>query len=102
MSGFSKVEWRLYQGAALINTLTSTTPNMPESFSNLSTGKYRVEARATPACVTLHPSLTTPGATWDGDVIVLTKDVEITPFQINKEEISGAIGNCGSSYNCQL
>ena len=102
MTGFSKVEWRLYQGAALINTLTSTTPNMPESFSNLSTGKYRVEARATPACVTLHPSLTAPGATWDGDVIVLTKDVEITPFQINKEEISGAIGNCGSSYNCQL
>ena len=102
MSGFTNVEWKLYRGATLLNTINSTTPNLPASFENLSAGVYRLEARATPICANSHPALTAPGASWDGNTLVFTRDISIGAFQINQEEISGVIGNCNSTYRAQL
>ena len=102
MIGFSKVEWKVYQSGTLLKTINSTTPELLEKVDQLAAGTYRVVARATPACPTTHPTPTTPGASWDGDVLVLTRDVKIGAFDLGGEYIDGTLGSCGANLNWQV
>ena len=102
MAGFSKVEWKVYQSGTLLKTIDSTTPELLEKVDQLAAGTYRVVARATPACPTTHPTPTTPGASWDGDVLVLTRDVKIGAFDLGEEYISSTLGSCGANLNWQV
>lgn len=99
MAGFSGVEWKVYQGATLLKTINSSTPEIPVTVDQLAVGDYRIVARATPACTTTHPALTTPGASWDGDVLVLTRNVKIEPFDYIQQYAGGAMGSCGGNIS---
>ena len=101
MAGFSKVEWKVYQGTTLLKTITSTTPESPETIDQLAAGTYRIEARATPACTTTHPTPTTPGASWDGDVLVFTREVKVDAFNLRAQYNSGTIGTCNGNLSWQ-
>ena len=100
--GFASVDWKLYQGTTLLKTIHSTTPNTPVLVDQLAAGTYRIEARATPACTTTHPAPTTPDASWDGDVLVLTRTVEVDNVRMQWENKRVAMGNCGSYYESSI
>ena len=102
MQGFSTVEWKVYQGTTLIKTINSTTPTTPTIVDQISAGTYRIVARATPSCTTTHPTPTTPKASWDGDVLVLTSEIEVEALGVLYENITPATGGCGGAYNAYI
>ena len=102
LSGIASVEWKVFQGGTLLKTINTSTPTIPSVIDHLVAGTYRVEARATPACPTTHPTLTTPGASWDGNVLVLTDEVTVDAFHLKNAYTSSTVGTCGGNFSCQV
>ena len=77
VTGFTKAEYRLYQGTTLLNSMTSNTPYAESTFYNLPSGTYKVVMRATPACTP-----TSPGATFKNGAYEVEKTVKVGYFSI--------------------
>ena len=77
VTGFSKVEYRLYTGSSLIASETSTTPYLPTTFYNLLSGDHTLVVRATPSCT---PA--TPGADWKNGAYEISRTVKIGFFSV--------------------
>ena len=100
MSGFASVEWKIYQGTTLLKTVNSSTPEIPVTVDQLGAGTYRVVARATPACTTTHPTPTTPGTSWDGDVLVMESNATVDAFEFEGYYTGSVVGSCKASIYC--
>ena len=77
VTGFTKAEYRLYQGTTLLNTITSNTPYAQSNFYNLPSGTYKVVMRATPACTPASP-----GATFKNGAYEVEQTVKVGYFSI--------------------
>ena len=77
VTGFTKAEYQLYQGAMLIEKKTSNTPYFPTTFYNLPSGNYKVVTRAIPACTP-----TSPGPTFKNGAYEVEQTVKVGYFSI--------------------
>ena len=82
VSGFTKAEYFLYQGATLLNSMTSNTPYAESTFYNLPSGTYKVVMRATPACTPASPGTTFKNGAYEVEQTVKVGYFSILPTPI--------------------
>jgi len=82
VTGFTKAEYQLYQGAMLIEKKTSNTPYFPTTFYNLPSGNYKVVTRAIPACTPTSPTPTFKNGAYEVEQTVKVGYFSILPTPI--------------------
>ena len=82
VTGFTKAEYRLYQGTTLLNTITSNTPYAQSNFYNLPSGTYKVVMRATPACTPASPTAAFKNGAYEVEETVKVGYFSILPTPI--------------------
>ena len=82
VTGFTKAEYRLYQGTTLLNTITSNTPYAQSNFYNLPSGTYKVVMRATPACTPASPTAAFKNGAYEVEETVKVGYFSILPSPI--------------------
>lgn len=88
VAGFSAVTYVLVKGGSNIASETTTTPYSPVEFAGLSSGNYKIIAKATPAC----PPTTPPSHYKDGAYSV-EENVKVENFILKATPLS-ATGSC--------
>ena len=82
VTGFTKAEYRLYQGTTLLNSMTSNTPYAESTFYNLPSGTYKVVMRATPACTPASPTAAFKNGAYEVEETVKVGYFSILPSPI--------------------